>query len=81
MSDCALILREEYAPNPYAAHVLAGVARMPTDAAPETRGTVILFGWDPTNHLDSTRPFTAAEHESITAALTAAGCTTGAPTR
>ena len=44
MSDCALILREEYAPNPYAAQVLAGVAGMPADTAPETRGPVILFG-------------------------------------
>lgn len=81
MSDCALLLREEYAPNPYAAQVLAGVAGMPADTAPETRGPVILFGWDPTNEWDSTRPFTADERDTITAALTAAGCTAEATTR
>ncbi|MFW3477443.1 hypothetical protein [Streptomyces microflavus] len=46
MSDCALVLPEEYAPNPYAV-VLASVAGMPASMAPETRGPVILFGWDP----------------------------------
>ena len=81
MSDCALILREEYAPNPYAAQVLAGVAGMPADTAPETRGPVILFGWDAMNEWDSTRPLTAAERDAITAALANAGCTTEAATR
>ncbi|MGW2089707.1 hypothetical protein [Streptomyces sp. NPDC001880] len=80
MSDCALLLREEYAPNPYAAQVLAGVAGVPADTAPETRGPVILFGWDPMNEWDSTRPFTADERDTITAALVAAGCATEAAT-
>ncbi|MFE9461678.1 hypothetical protein [Streptomyces californicus] len=74
MSDCALLLPEEYAPNPYAAAVLAGVAGMPASMAPETRGPVILFGWDGMNEWDSTRPFTADERDTITAALTAAEC-------
>ncbi|MBK3539631.1 hypothetical protein JHN61_26110 [Streptomyces sp. MBT67] len=77
MSDCALILRDQYAPNPHAAAVLAHVAGMPADAAPETRGPVILFGWDPLNEWDSTRPFTDTERAAITDALTVAGCTTG----
>ncbi|WP_030248138.1 hypothetical protein [Streptomyces sp. NRRL S-455] len=38
MSDCALILPGVYAPNPYAAAVLARVAGVPVEAAPETRG-------------------------------------------
>jgi hypothetical protein len=76
MSDCALILREEYAPNPYAAAVLARVAGFPPEHAPETRGPVVLFGWDPRNEWDSTRPFTTAERGAITEALTAAECTT-----
>jgi hypothetical protein len=75
-SDCALVLRDEYAPNPYAAAVLAHVAGFPPEAAPETRGPVALFGWDPNNEWDSTRPLTAAERDAITEALTAAGCTT-----
>lgn len=76
MSDCALLLREEYAPNPYAATVLAQVAGFPPEQAPETRGPVTLFGWDPNNEWDSTRAFTAAEQATITEALAFAGCTT-----
>ncbi|MGK4909977.1 hypothetical protein [Streptomyces albus] len=76
MSDCALVLPEEYAPNPYAAAVLARVAGMPVEAAPPTRGPVILFGWDPRNEWDSTRPLTATERATVTEALSAAGCTT-----
>ncbi|MDX2973471.1 hypothetical protein [Kribbella solani] len=76
MSDCALILREEYAPNPYAAAALAHVAGFPPEGAPETRGPVVLFGWDPNNDWDSTRPLTDAERAVITEALTAAGCAT-----
>ncbi|MEU3978410.1 hypothetical protein [Streptomyces bacillaris] len=78
MSDCALILRDQYEPNPYAAKALAAVAGVPADTAPETRGPVILFGWDGMNEWDSTRPFTAAERDTITAALATAGCTTEA---
>lgn len=76
MSDCALVLREEYAPNPYAAAVLASVAGFPPEAAPETRGPVVLFGWDPNNEWDSTRPLTDTERDVIAAALAVAGCTT-----
>lgn len=79
MSDCALLLTEEYAPNPYAAATLARVAGFPPEQAPETRGPVVLFGWDPNNEWDSTRPLTDAERAAITAGLTAAGCTTEAP--
>lgn len=74
MSDCALVLRDVYEPNPYAAAVMAHVAGFPPEAAPETRGPVTLFGWDPNNEWDSTRPLTAAERDAITEALTAAGC-------
>ncbi|WP_041829762.1 hypothetical protein [Streptomyces noursei] len=77
MSDCALLLREEYAPNPYAQKVLAHVAGMPAKVAPETRGPVILFGWDPRNEWDSTRPFSSDERALIGDALGVAGCTTG----
>lgn len=75
MSDCALVLRDEYAPNPHAAAVLAHVAGFPPERAPETRGPVVLFGWDPNNEWDSTRPLTDAERAVITEGLTAAGCT------
>lgn len=74
MSDCALLLRDEYEPNPYARKVLAHVAGMPEDAAPETRGPVILFGWDPLNEWDSTRAFTSDERAMIGEAVTFAGC-------
>lgn len=77
MSDCALVLTEVYAPNPYAAAVLARVAGFPAGVGPETRGPVVLFGWDPRNEWDSTRPLTAAERGSIAEALRAAGCTVG----
>jgi hypothetical protein len=76
MSDCALLLREEYAPNPFAAAALARVAGFPPEQAPETRGPVALFGWDPRNEWDNTRPLTTAERAAITEALSAAGCTT-----
>ncbi|MCX4682493.1 hypothetical protein OG413_46030 [Streptomyces sp. NBC_01433] len=74
-SDCALVLRDEYAPNPYAAAMLAHVAGFPVQAAPETRGPVILFGFDGRNEWDSTRPFSDDEHGLITQALDVAGCT------
>ncbi|MGW5003794.1 hypothetical protein ACWEP8_39790 [Streptomyces hydrogenans] len=76
MSDCALVLRDEYEPNPYAAATLARVAGFSPEAAPETRGPVILFGWDPRNEWDSTRPLSSDERTLIEEALTAAGCTT-----
>lgn len=76
MSDCALVLREDYAPNPYAAAALAHVAGCLPEDAPETRGPVVLFGWDPNNEWDSSRPLTADERDAITRALAAAGCTT-----
>lgn len=76
MSDCALLLTEEYAPNPYASTVLALVAGFPAGAGAETRGPVILFGWDPNNEWDSTRPLTGAERGIIAEALDTAGCTT-----
>ncbi|MGW2213218.1 hypothetical protein [Streptomyces sp. NPDC001781] len=76
MSDCALVLREVYPPNPYAAAALAHVAGLRPEDAPETRGPIVLFGWDPMNEWDSTRPFTAAERDTISGALDAAGCTT-----
>lgn len=75
MSDCALVLREEYAANPYAAAALAHVAGFPPEQAPETRGPIVLFGWDPNNEWDSTRPLTAAERALVTEALGVAGCT------
>jgi len=75
VSDCALVLRDEYEANPYAAAMLAHVAGLTGDQAlPETRGHVILFGWDPNNEWDSTRPLTREERDAITAGLTAAGC-------
>lgn len=74
MSDCALLLREEYGANPYAAAALAHVAGLPAESAPETRGHIVLFGWDPSNEWDSTRPFTDDERAVITQGLTAAGC-------
>ncbi|WP_225102674.1 hypothetical protein, partial [Streptomyces sp. CoH27] len=81
MSDCALVLRDEYEPNPYAAVALAHVAGVRPEDAPETRGPVALFGYDPLNEWDNTRPLTADERALITRALTAAGCTTAPPTR
>jgi hypothetical protein len=77
MSDCALLMREEFAPNPYAVAALAYVAGMDPEEAQETRGPVVLWGWDPRNEWDSSRPFTAAEREVITEALAFAGCTVG----
>ncbi|WP_030753217.1 hypothetical protein [Streptomyces sp. NRRL S-31] len=79
MSDCALILPEEYPPNPYATTVLALVARMTPEDAPPTRGPIVLYGYDPHNEWDNTRPLTDTERATITEALTAAGCTTQAP--
>lgn len=76
-SDCALLLRDVYEPNPYAAKVLAHVAGFPIQAAPETRGPVILFGFDGRNEWDSTRPFSDDERELITEALDVAGCSIG----
>ncbi|MFD8226949.1 hypothetical protein ACFV16_22560 [Streptomyces massasporeus] len=75
MSDCALVLPEVYPPNPYAAKALAHVVGLPAEAAPETRGPIVLFGWDPRNEWDSTRPFTDVERDQIGAGLEAAGCT------
>jgi hypothetical protein len=75
MSDCALIMPEVYPPNPYASVVLALVAGLPAGAGAETRGPVVLFGWDPHNEWDSTRPLTAAERGIIAEALDTAGCT------
>jgi hypothetical protein len=75
MSDCALILPEVYPPNPYASAVLARVAGFPPEAAPETRGPIVLFGWDPRNEWDSTRALTETERRAIEDALTASGCT------
>ncbi|AEM88964.1 hypothetical protein [Streptomyces violaceusniger] len=60
----------------FAAAVLARVAGFPPEQAPETRGPVALFGWDPDSEWDSTRPLTTAEHDVITQALAEAGCTT-----
>lgn len=75
MSGCALILPEVYPPNPYASEVLARVAGFPSDTAPETRGPIVLFGWDPLNEWDSTRPMTEDERSTIGKALNAVGCT------
>lgn len=75
-SDCALALPKEYAPNPYAAAALSHVAGFPPESAPETRGPVVLFGWNPNNEWDSTRPLTDDEKALIAEALAAAGCTT-----
>lgn len=75
MSDCALIMPEEYAPNPYAAAALHRVAGLPVEQAPETRGPVILFGWDPDNEWDGTRPLDPGERAVIERALNFAGCT------
>jgi len=74
MSDCALLLTEEYAPNPYAETALAHVAGMRGRESTVARGPVILFGWDPMNEWDSTRPFTDEEREAIVEGLAAAGC-------
>lgn len=76
MSDCALILRKEYPPNPYAQTALAHVAGLPREGVQQMRGCVALFGWDPRNDWDSTRSFTAAERDLIDEALTVADCTT-----
>ncbi|WP_405691014.1 hypothetical protein [Streptomyces sp. NBC_00057] len=76
-SDCALVLRDVYAPNPYAAAVLARVAGFPVEAAPETRGPVVLFGFDPRNEWDSTRPPSNDERRLITEALGVAEYTVG----
>jgi hypothetical protein len=75
MSDCALILRDVYASNPYAAAALAHVAGFSSGQGPEVRGPVVLFGWDPGNEWDSTRPLTGDERAIITEALAIAGCT------
>ncbi|MFG2919612.1 hypothetical protein ACGF0D_42940 [Kitasatospora sp. NPDC048298] len=77
MSDCALIMPEEFPENPYAVAVLAHVAGFdPADAQP-TRGPVGLWGFDPRNEWDSSRPFTTTERAVITEALAVAGCTVG----
>ncbi len=75
MSDCAAIMPEEFPENPYAATVLARVAGVPAQMiAPQTRGPVALWGYDPRNEWDSTRPFTETERAVITEALAVAGC-------
>lgn len=74
MSDCALLLTDVYAPNPYAEKALAYVAGMLGQQSTVARGPVILFGWDGNNEWDSTRPFTDAEREVIVEGLAAAGC-------
>ncbi|WP_331722215.1 hypothetical protein [Kitasatospora sp. NBC_00315] len=77
MSDCALIMPEEFAENPYAVAVLAHVAGGDPEQAQPTRGPVALWGFDPRNDWDSTRPLTASERAVITEGLAVAGCTTG----
>lgn len=77
MSDCARALPEEYALNPYAVKVLAYVAGVHPERCPETRGPVILFGWDPRNERGNARPLTADERNVITEGLAEAGCTVG----
>ncbi|MER5781256.1 hypothetical protein ABT104_05935 [Streptomyces mobaraensis] len=77
MSDCAAIMPEEFPENPYAVTVLAHVAGLPAQIAPQTRGPVALWAYDPRNDWDSTRPFTEKERAVITEALAVAGCTTG----
>ncbi|MFE0486390.1 hypothetical protein [Streptomyces tendae] len=74
-SDCALLLREEYPANPFASAVLAHVAGIPAQVAPETRGPVALFGYDSRNEWDNTRPLSDDERALITKALSIAGCT------
>lgn len=74
-SDCALILPDEYAPNPYARAVLADLVGVNANRAPEVRGPVAVFGFDSLNEWDSTRPFTGDERNTITLALELAGCT------
>ncbi|MFD3736425.1 hypothetical protein [Streptomyces sp. NPDC058632] len=74
-SDCALLLREEYPANPFASAVLAHVAGIPAQVAPETRGPVALFGYDNRNEWDNTRPLSDDERALITEALSIAGCT------
>ncbi|MFE1716142.1 hypothetical protein [Streptomyces sp. NPDC058728] len=74
-SDCALLLREEYPANPFASAVLAHVAGIPAQVAPETRGPVALFGYDNRNEWDNTRPLSDDERALITKALSIAGCT------
>lgn len=78
MSDCAVIMPEEFPENPYAATALAHVAGFPVQMiAALTRGPVALWGFDPRNEWDSTRPFTEKERAVITEALAVAGCTIG----
>ncbi|MEU6681000.1 hypothetical protein [Streptomyces sp. NPDC046925] len=74
--NAALTSPDQYAPNPYAAQVLAHLVGLPPHNTPETRGPVALYGFDPTNERDRTRPLTTPERNTITRALTAAGCTT-----
>ncbi|GAA1500682.1 hypothetical protein GCM10009760_62510 [Kitasatospora kazusensis] len=77
MSDCALVMPEEFPANPFAVKVLAHVAGFdPADAQP-TRGPVVLWGFDGRNEWDSSRPLTERERVVITEALAVAGCTTG----
>ncbi|MFC9068831.1 hypothetical protein [Streptomyces harbinensis] len=75
MSDCALLLRDIYPPNPRAATALAHLAGISPEQAPETRGPIVLYGYDPMNEWDNSRPLSTDEQASITKALTAAGCT------
>ena len=75
VSDSSLLLRDVYAPNPYAMAVLANVSGMLRSEAPETRGPVVLYAWDPRNEWDSTRPFTDDEYGTVADALRVAGCT------
>ncbi|MFJ8628959.1 hypothetical protein ACIRD3_39765 [Kitasatospora sp. NPDC093550] len=77
MSDCALLMPEEFPENPHAVAVLAHVAGLDPAGAQATRGPVVLWGYDPRNEWDSSRPFTEREREVITEALAVAGCTTG----
>ncbi|MFJ1797191.1 hypothetical protein [Kitasatospora griseola] len=77
MSDCAAIMPEEFPENRFAVEVLAHVAGLDPAGAVETRGPVVLWGWDPRNEWDSSRPLTAAERAVITEGLTAAGCAVG----
>ncbi|GGV73983.1 hypothetical protein GCM10010277_87930 [Streptomyces longisporoflavus] len=69
-------LPDQHPPNLYAARVLAHVAGHPPHNATEPHGPVALYGFDPTNEWDNTRPLTTPEQHAITRALAAAGCTT-----
>lgn len=74
-SDVALVLKEEFAPNPYSRKLVAQLTGAPLDQLAPHAGPVAVYAWDPMNEWDSSRSFTKAELTAIELTAAAVGCT------